>query len=329
MRLTLLQRALLANLAVFGVAFLLLLFSPVTVSAPIRGHEALILAVGFVALLLINLALVRRALLPLEQLEHEMATVDLRNPDRSLVDDAAQIPELASFIRAFNAMLDRLTEERRAGARAALSAQEGERLRIARALHDEAGQTLTAIALELERTAEDAIRPDVRQRMTALVAEIHDTLEEIRRITRELRPEALDDLGLHNALIALSSRVARQGGLQIDRQLSPELPPLSKELELVIYRVAQEALTNVLRHASASRCTLQLSYSDGLVRLEVTDDGIGLPDRPPEDTIGLEGMRERALLVHGQLAVESRPGSGTTVTLAVPAAVSDDVGARQ
>ena len=155
--------------------------------------------------------------------------------------------------------------------------------------------------------------------MTALAAQLHDSLDEIRRISRDLRPEALDDLGLINALIALTSRIDRQSGVRIERRFSTELPPLSTEIELVIYRVAQEALTNVLRHAEAAHCRVELNANDGMIELRVDDDGVGMasPDRRTE-TIGIEGMRERALLTNGTLDIKSRPGEGTRVTLRVP-----------
>jgi two-component system sensor histidine kinase UhpB len=232
---------------------------------------------------------------------------------------AGPIPseELAIFVNSFNDMLERLAEERGAGAQAALLAQERERLRIARALHDEAGQTLTAVALEIERAAERAPKAD-RERMFQLAAELHSTLDEIRRIARELRPEALDDLGLVNALIALSSRAARQGGLQIERRFPEDLPRLSPELELVIYRVAQEALTNVLRHAEASRCLLTLQLTEQTVELQISDDGRGMPERVDDATVGIEGMRERAALARGSLEIHSELEGGTTVSLRVP-----------
>jgi two-component system, NarL family, sensor histidine kinase UhpB len=316
--LSLLWRATLASAAVLTIAFILLLVTPVTVSAPIRLTEAVILTLGLAAMLAVNLILVRRALAPLRELEAQMDQVDLRNPELRLTGTAAQTGELVTFTSAFNAMLDRLAEERRAGSRAALIAQERERLRIARALHDEAGQTLTAIALEIERAATGG-PPAERERMARLAAQLHSSLDDIRRLTRELRPEALDDLGLVNALIALTSRAARQASLQIERRFSGELPALSSELELVVYRVAQEALTNVLRHAQASRCVVALEPYPGGIELTVNDDGRGLPQHVPDDTIGIEGMRERALLAGGSLAIESQPGQGTLVTLRVPA----------
>jgi two-component system sensor histidine kinase UhpB len=320
-RFSLLQRAALANAVVLLLAFGLLALSPVTISAPIRGHELIVLAVGFAMLLVINLWLIRRALAPLEDLAAKMQTVDLRDPRRQLEIPERQSAELAAFTGALNTMVDRLADERRVGARAALSAQEAERLRIARALHDEAGQTLTAVALEIERAADQA-NADERVRLMAVAAQVHDTLDEIRRISRELRPEALDDLGLINALIALCSRTSRQGAIQVERRLAGDLPTLTPELELVIYRVAQESLTNVLRHSQASHCVVSLALRDQMIELTVQDDGRGLPDQMGTDTVGIEGMRERALLVRGTLALSSTPTGGTTVTLRVPVELS-------
>lgn len=319
--LSLLWRVTLAGAVALALAFVLLLITPVTVSAPIRLAEALVLTIGLAAMLGVNLILVRRALAPLRELEAQMDQVDLRNPELRLAGSTTHSPELVTFTSTFNAMLDRLAEERRAGSRAALIAQERERLRIARALHDEAGQTLTAIALEIERAADHG-SPAQRERMAELALQLHSSLDDIRRLARELRPEALEDLGLVNALIALTSRVARQGDLRIERQLSANLPPLSAELELVVYRVAQEALTNVLRHAKASGCVVALQLNGQMIELVVNDDGGGLPEELEPETIGIEGMRERALLAGGTLSIESHSGTGTRVTLRIPATES-------
>ncbi len=154
-RLSLVWRAGLANAAVFAVVFILFLVTPITVHAPIRFTEALVLGAGLAAMLVINLLLLRRALSPLGDLARQMDQVDLRDPQRRLSGSESYGPVLTAFVDTFNAMIDRLAEERRSGARAALTAQERERLRIGRALHDEAGQTLTAIALEIERAATD------------------------------------------------------------------------------------------------------------------------------------------------------------------------------
>jgi two-component system, NarL family, sensor histidine kinase UhpB len=316
-RLSLAWRVGLANAAVLGFVFVLLLVTPVTVHAPIRLTEALILAAGLVAMLAINVFLIRRALSPLAELRRQLEQIDLRDPGRRLSEDRGYGPVLTSFVETLNVMVDRLAEERRAGARSALIAQERERLRIGQALHDEAGQTLTAIALEIERAASQG-PPGQREQLSRFAAQLHASLDDIRRISRDLRPEALDDLGLINALIALTSRVDRQGEIRIERRLSTDLPPLSTELELVIYRVAQEALTNVLRHAEASRCTVALERTNDKIQLSVSDDGVGMPRRLDGETIGIEGMRERALLGGGTLAIESRFEQGTQVTLQLP-----------
>jgi two-component system sensor histidine kinase UhpB len=219
-----------------------------------------------------------------------------------------------ALARALNSMLDRLEGERRESSRRALAAQEAERARIARELHDEVSQTLTAIALRAERAADD---PDAGARRLAL-AEIADTvqrsLEDVHRIGRELRPEALDDLGLVNALIAMCSRVDGHGGLHVRRELAWQLPQLSAEL--VIYRVAQEALTNALRHARAASVTVGLAAGEGMVVLRVRDDGHGLPAEVQES--GLTGMRERAMLIGAELEIQPAPDRGTEVVLRVP-----------
>jgi two-component system sensor histidine kinase UhpB len=320
-RRSIVTQALLSSSALLALIFVLLIVTPVRVSAPIRVGELIVLSLAFVAILVLNLVRVRRAFAPLRTLAAEMEQVDLRHPERARIGGSDDSEELAAFTAAFNAMLERLADERRAGSRAALVAQERERLRIARALHDEAGQTLTAVILEIERAAEKGPE-SARRQMTELAAELQSILDEIRRISRELRPEALDDLGLINALIALSSRAERQEDLKIERRLAGGLPALSNEQELVIYRVAQEALTNVLRHAGASQCLIELESANGHVYLRVSDDGRGLPDQIEGEAVGIEGMRERALLVGGSLTIESANGRGTAVRLSVPVETS-------
>jgi two-component system sensor histidine kinase UhpB len=219
-------------------------------------------------------------------------------------------------------MLHRLASARHAAARTALAAQEAERLRVARELHDEVGQTLTAITLQAERAAGGD--PAVASQELGRVADaVRDSLDEVRRIARELRPEALDDLGLVSALIALCSRMDTSGGPTIRRRLQPDLPPLPPDVELVIYRIVQESLTNALRHADATTVTVSLEADAEAVTASVTDDGMGMPSQLRRDTAGIAGMRERALLVGGRLSINSRPGAGTEVRLVVPLEAGD------
>jgi two-component system sensor histidine kinase UhpB len=310
-------RTFLAGATVLVLVFLLLIVTPVEVSYPIQLGEVAILVGGLLAMLAVQLVLARRALAPLRRLATQMETIDLREPDQRLTETPDQGPIISAFVGAFNTMVERLADERRQSARAALGAQEAERLRTARELHDEVGQTLTAVALQVEQLGARADPPAAAQ-LNDLARELQRSLEDIRRIVRELRPEALDDLGLVNALIALTSRIGRQAVIRLERELSGELPPLSPDQELVIYRVAQEALTNVVRHAGATTAHVALNLTDGDVVLIVSDDGRGLSSGASEATSGLEGMRERALLVGARLSIESQPEQGTEVKLVVP-----------
>ena len=143
---------------------------------------------------------------------------------------------------------------------------------------------------------------------------IQRSLDDVRRISRELRPEALDELGLVNALIALCSRVTEQSGIRVHRRLEGSLPELSPEIELAIYRIAQEALTNAMRHSKATEVSVCLARAMGGLVLKVSDNGQGLPEHIIEGG-GLTGMRERAMLIGADLTIESAPGAGVEVTL--------------
>jgi two-component system sensor histidine kinase UhpB len=307
-----LWRVFAANAAVFALAFALLALAPVTIHASIRLDELVLLLVGLVAMLLVDLLLLRQALTPLARLAQVMGTVDLVRPGRRAVGFERSSTEVLALAQAFNQMLERLETERRESSGRVLAAQEAERLRIARELHDEVGQMLTAVALRAEHAAAHA--GEDRPQLDELAAIVQDSLEDVRRISRELRPEALDDLGLVNALIALCSRVSEQSGIRVRRQL--ETPPvdLPPEVELAIYRIAQEALTNAMRHSNASEVAVSLAQVNDQVVLRVTDDGQGLPERVTAGG-GLAGMRERAMLIGGELSLGSPPGGGVEVTL--------------
>lgn len=307
----------LANASVLVLLFLLLVLSPIEVHAPVTLEQLALLAGGLVGSLALNLVLLRGVLSTFFRLTAMMSSVDPDRPGRRLAGVDPRSAEGAALIDAFNAMLDRLERARREATRTALAAQESERLRVARELHDEIGQTLTAVILQAERAADGD--PGLAPRELNRVAEaVHESLDEVRRIARELRPEALDDLGLVNALITLCSRVDAQGGPRVKRELQGGMPPLSPEVELVIYRVAQESLTNALRHAGAATVTVSIVADAEWVTLSVEDDGKGLPADLPGGTAGIAGMRERALLVDGRLSIGPLAGGGTRVMLSVP-----------
>jgi two-component system sensor histidine kinase UhpB len=272
------------NAAVLLAATLILVLTPATVSFPIAITELIVLAAGLAVMLTLDIVLLRRALRPLGALAAFVRRVDPLapggRPDLEVRDVAAAVEE----------MLDRLEGERRESARRALAAQEQERVRIARELHDEIGQALTAVMWMVDGDAREAVRA---------------TLEDVRAIARRLRPEALDDLGLLAALAALSVAIQQSSGLRITRSLDRDAADaLEPDEELVVYRVAQEALTNVVRHAGARAATLALRR----------DDGRGFNGA---DGTGLRGMRERAVLVGAQLEIRAREPHGTTIRLAI------------
>jgi two-component system sensor histidine kinase UhpB len=303
-RLPLLWRVFAINAALLVVATLLLALTPVTIHAPIALVEGLDLAVGLAAMLLANLLLLRRELAPVDRLVQRMRTVDLLRPGQRLPPEGGA--EVGTLVGGFNQMLERLEVERRDSGRRALQAQEAERRRIAAGLHDEVGQVLTGVLLRLD---DDETKDAVRQ-----------ALEEVRRIAQELRPEMLEHLGLVSALIELSRKFSDQSGIRVERRFADELPALSDEGELAVYRVAQESLTNVARHAGASRVELTLEPGPSSVVLRVADDGRGMADDPaPNGHGGLRGMRERALLVGGALAIKPARDGGVEVRLEVPA----------
>ncbi|MFF7215217.1 HAMP domain-containing sensor histidine kinase [Streptomyces sp. NPDC008238] len=312
-------RIFLLNGAVLVVATVLLL-GPVTVSTPVLLGEALVIGVGLAAMLGANALLLRVGLAPLQRLSRAMNSADLLRPGgRPAVTGSG---EVSALITTFNAMLDRLETERATTSARVLSAQEAERQRIARELHDEVGQTLTAVVLQLGRSADLAPGPlgdDLRQVQETTRA----GLDEIRRIARRLRPGVLEELGLRSALRALAGEFSTPGLTVVDVDHSaPALPALDHETELVLYRVAQEAVTNAARHSGADRVEIHLgAVPGGGAELLVRDNGKGLGQVP--EGAGMRGMRERALLIGAALTVGAAPGGGTDVRLDVPAPPAD------
>jgi two-component system sensor histidine kinase UhpB len=294
---------------VFAInAFLLVAAALLVVLVRNALVEGLDVALGLVLMLAANFVLLRHTLGPIERLAERMRTVDLLRPGQRLVERGGI--EVAQLVRVFNEMLSRLETERRESGRRALVAQESERARIARGLHDEVGQVLTGVLLQLESEGRgEETKEAVRQ-----------ALHEVRRIARELRPEMLEHLGLVSALTELSRKFADQSGLRIERRFADDLPPLSDEAELAVYRVAQESLTNVARHAHASRVQLELEPGASSVVLRVVDDGRGMDETVAANGHGgLRGMREHAVLVGGALAVKRARDGGVEVRLEVPA----------
>jgi signal transduction histidine kinase len=203
--------------------------------------------------------------------------------------------------------------------RRVVDAQELERRRLARELHDETGQALTSILLGLKPLEQGASTEDARAAVASLRELVVSTLQDVRRLAVELRPTALDDFGLVTAVERLVDTFRDQSGLQVDLEAQLREERLPREVETALYRIIQEALTNIAKHAGASRVSILLTHKGGSVAAVIEDDGSGFdPTAISDDGLGLVGMRERVGLVGGRLRVESAAGAGTTVVAEVP-----------
>lgn len=217
-------------------------------------------------------------------------------------------------------------EAYRVGARALaariLGAQEAERVRVSRELHDDTGQALTLLLVRLQLVENMSSEPEVQRELAELRTLVGETLDGVRRLAVHLGPSILEDLGLCSGLEWLADRVRAETGIVVDLRLDCECAHISPETAVAIFRVGQEALTNVVRHARATRVAMRLAYSDGRAELSVDDDGHGFDvdaaRARPTSSVGLFGMEERLALVGGELEIRSKEGSGTQVRARVP-----------
>ena len=336
-------KVLVANCAIvfLGALFGTLLTARTVRADPGEGHYELVFifaAIGAGLSVVVNFAVLKIALRPLDGLTRTVEAVRKGNLRARAARDPFSDPQIENLRETLNAMLDRLDEHGarlRALSSQIITAQEQERLRIARELHDETAQTLASVLVR-QRVAERTQDPEaLRRAMADLRALTSDALEGVRRMALELRPTMLDDLGLVAALEAYARQVSQRAGPIIEFEAADGLADgsfrLPPEVELVVYRVVQEALSNVARHSAAARAVVSLVMEPGTLVVTVADDGRGfdpsaaLDNRQPDDrqrSLGLFGMRERAALVGGRVQIESMPGGGTRVCLEVPSATA-------
>jgi signal transduction histidine kinase len=232
----------------------------------------------------------------------------LSAPDERLLDDLAQHAAPAVHAVRLNADLQ-LSRER------LVTAREEERRRLRRDLHDGLGPALAGMAMQLDVARAKAGDPQVEAVLGELRSEAQDAIADIRRVVYELRPPALDELGLVGALREQAARLGDASGLKVSVEAPDDLPPLPAAVEVAAYRIATEALTNVSRHAHARHCSIQIALNGGLL-LEVGDDGRGIGDGPAG--VGLSSMRERAAEVGGSFTAEAKAGGGTLVRARLP-----------
>jgi len=217
-------------------------------------------------------------------------------------------------------------EAYRTGARALaariLSAQERERVRISRELHDDTGQALTLLLVRLQLLESTSADAAMAKELAELRELVGATLDGVRRLAVALGPSVLEDLGLCSALEWLADRVRIEAGLRVDLHLACDCDAVPHDVAVTMFRVAQEALTNIVRHAAAGRAEITLSTRPDLCTLIVTDDGMGFDTgharEDPTSSVGLFGMEERLALVGGALEIASRPGSGTRIVARAP-----------
>ena len=284
-----------------------------------RPESALVLGFAVALTITFNIVLLQRRFRPLEELVDQMERADLSRPGANLRAGGAPggPEEVRRLYSAFVGMLERLEAERRRTSSAALHAQEEERTRVARDLHDEVNQSLTGLLLRLEIAREKA-PPELAAELAEIRQLANQAMNELLTLARQLRPTALDEFGLKAALAGQVRDLGRQGTIRAGFESYGELADLPEDAQLVVYRVAQEALSNAVRHSGAETVRVRLGREGGFVELSVGDDGRGFSFDDATRGLGIAGMRERAMLVNGELQVESRPRTGTRVRLRVP-----------
>jgi two-component system sensor histidine kinase UhpB len=325
-RRNLLTQVLVANLLLMVAAVVALAIAG-NPSLDVSTHPqlALILALAVALMILVNVLMLQRRFRPLERLVEEMERVDLARPGANLrapQDGLGASEEVERLNRAFRRMLERLEAERRRTSSTALAAQEQERARVARDLHDEVNQSLTALLLRLEAARAKA-PVEVAHELAETKALANQAMEELLMLARQLRPTALDDLGLKAALSGHVKELGRRGKVTTSFDSQGDFSGLPADVQLVVYRVAQEALSNAIQHSGGSHVRVNLLRAGDRVELEVEDDGSGFTFDQAARGLGIAGMRERALLVGGDMQVESRLGAGTRVRLTVPLEEAD------
>jgi two-component system sensor histidine kinase UhpB len=318
-------KVLLANSAIVLVGALA---GTAITAARVRDHPganvaelmaAFVLA-GIVISVAVNAVVLRAALSPLLRIERTIQAVRAGRTDARVPGGMLTDPEIERLGETLNAMLDELQRARERQTTLAtqvISAQEEERRRIARELHDDTAQSLTSLLLYAKALEEGEQRPAVREALSAIREEVGRSLDGVRRLARELRPSTLDDLGLAAALDWHVQEFGRRTGLGVRFENSCSGVRLSPAIELALFRVAQEALTNVIKHAEARSATVRLICSDHLVSLCIHDDGHGFDVAGTPAGVGLYSMRERVSLIRGAFTITSST-HGTEVRAEVP-----------
>lgn len=288
------------------------------------GFLFLYICSGVALSILINYMLVKLAFRPLDDVNEALKAI--RGGHRGVrVPEINDDPQIEALSRSLNSMLNSLENQRKRAAASTIKAQEEERKRIARELHDETSQSLTSLVIGIrmvEAMVSDSA-PEVRERLEDIKDIAHKTLSEVHTMAVKLRPSVLDDLGLSAGLRSYIKEFSENTGIKVDMRMLDMSERLSPELETVLYRVVQEALTNVARHSGAAECKVTLERLDSKIYGSIADNGCGFDPHSvmmsdKGQGLGLHGMKERVELVEGSLIFESRPDEGATISVEVP-----------
>jgi len=301
------------QMTLFGNIWLILLFS----------------LVGILITLLVNRMIIHNALLPLHELgdaieQVHSGQINIPNSLKEYKD-----PDIRRLVIAIDAMLYRMgnyTAQLQAISERAINAQEEERVRIARSLHDDTAQSISMLIIHLERLSGliPGNRPDINQYIADAQSVANRLLDNLRKIIWDLRPSILDDLGLYSAIRWFARSNLEKSGVNVDFWTASESRRLPPHLETMLFRVAQEAISNILRHAAARRVSIRLWTESGEIWLEIKDDGRGFDlekttgNALDRKQLGLLGIHERVSLAGGQVRLESSEGSGACLQLHVP-----------
>src|SRR6266566_4862739 len=293
----------------------------------------LFVALGWLVSVFLNFVVLQIAFRPLKDLGKVMNRVQAG--ERSLRARLTGVdPQADQLARTFNTMLEAIDEATRLRASQIINAQEQERKRIARELHDETSQVLTSLLISLAILEESITTQEARDRIADTRKLAHQTLRAIRNLSIDLRPSALDDLGLLPALRWYVKEYSQKCSIEVEFVATGFKQRLPAEMETALYRIVQESLTNTARHANASKVLITMKEDADAVYATITDDGCGfdvgaIQKSPDHDRgLGLAGMNERALLLNGTLDVQASPGHGTTIEVRLPLRPAEEPGAK-
>lgn len=306
------------QMTLFGNIWLILLFS----------------FVGILITLLVNRMIIHTALYPLHELGDAIEQVHSGQINIPESLKSYQDPDIRRLVTTIDSMLNRMsnyTSQLQAISERAINAQEEERVRIARSLHDDTAQSISMLIIHLDRLRSlvPPDRPDITRYISDAQNVANRLLENLRKIIWDLRPSMLDDLGLCAAIRWFARTNLEKAGIRVDFHAADEGMRLPSHLETMLFRIAQEAISNILRHANASKVSIRLWKDDVYVWLEIQDDGQGFDiektsgEAVDRKQLGLLGIQERASLVHGGVKIESSPETGTFLQVYIPSPLDD------